>query len=322
MKLSSALTHSTPTSNEQAGEAWGLSKKYLREVTPKFPDPYVNPLANDSTIMDDIIASLQSYGVIDPSRSSVEIQGLRDINIVRFVGYYVPAEDRELFILNARWMALLWLIDDTLDKARSRMELENAISINRKYVISVCETMRLSSAAPPVAAYLYDFCKELKAFDNRPVVFQHFQRTASNWTHRGSFKLAECILRGEVPPIEQHIKYRRWDSAADSCVACMEYCFPRLPESALSDSTIEEARRIVCTHIGLLNDIISYEQEVAHSVRNDRYRSTANVLSTIIARQDCSVESACMHILERLAKLASRYDTRSTKRATETSCSC
>jgi len=284
----------------------------LQAITPSFPQPYFNPLGDDPSIVEHIFKGLHTRctalgRAIDPDRSIPKESALRSSRIDQLAGHFIPDVPPHVFRLNVAWMILLWMIDDTMDRAQSATALSEATRINGEHVLAVSKTMTVEPHAPPLAHFILDFCLALQAASPRQDFFSHFQQTVSSWLLQGSFKLASHRISGVRPSIEQHIRYRRWDGAADSCFACMAYGYPNLPSQVLTDDDTEELRKIASTHIGLLNDLISYEQEITHSATQGHFCADSNLLETIMHEERCSFTEACDRLKTHLRALHVSY---------------
>lgn len=102
---------------------------------------------------------------------------------------------------------------------------------------------------------------------------------------------------------------RRWDGAVDSCLAHLNLCFPELAPRIQRDPVLSELRAIAATHVALMNDILSYEQEVAHIRKRRGFFADANIVTTAAAHNDCSDEVAVVHVLKHLRALSQRFST-------------
>lgn len=314
-----ASSRPSPLSNRPGSRPdgwWSITPEKLLGASTYYRPVRYNEHASRPDLLPRLVAGLERFGVLKIHQPGADIEvlsgeplvrALQAIEMERFCGYFMPRCSAEIFELSVRWLAVLWLTDDTMDKAPSAEELRHAVDVNQRFIVPACAELRASPGAPDLAHYVVDFFREFYRVSGQRHATRRFQRAARDWLEKGTFRLAQYRIAGTLPDMEAQLWMRRWDGAVDCCLACAEACLPDLPPEVVEDEQLERARAIAAAHVAALNDIISYEQEVASVERRSGFISDMNLLMTAQQTYGCSAPAAAEILLVRLGELVEEF---------------
>lgn len=288
---------------------WDVHAQALLDAVPHLPAPKVNPHADDPALTNELIEWLCRTKVVDEWSAELcerRLAALREVRMERFCGYFMPRCSREQFEMAVRWTAILWLVDDTMDKVTTADKLQRALAINRRFLLAALSGRRLSDA-PPLVDLILDYLAPLQRLMD-PELFERFLRAARAWLQLGAFALAERRLQGLGTSVGLHIQLRRWDGAVDTCAVHLACGCSPAPRPWLELPVVRRLQQIAATHVAVMNDIVSYEQEVIYPGRHFGFVADTNLVWTFAQGGAGGLSRAVQRVLDYLVRLSREFE--------------
>ena len=183
------------------------------------------------------------------------------LDTVDISNHVYPYASKSTLKIAALWINWLFKLDDHYDTGKEFGTDIERVRTLMEQVLSVVTTGEIPEDTPfwRLGKVLYGWIKE-----ETSLMWQaRFVSEVSQYLFRGSFLHMKHWKENTILTLEEFIPIREWDTAGMTCLVTAELCGDCvLPPSLYYDAGMERLRHLCTKHLGLLNDIFSYNGEI------------------------------------------------------------
>lgn len=222
-------------------------------------------------------------------------------SIARYV-YSYAQPDR--LVACARWLSVLFFIDDQFDENRELGRNEGQVFALIDGFLELLRDGTPLDDQPLLTRLTLDARADFERLAS-PEWFTHFCRSTEDYLVRGVSHAVRSWRHHEPPSVAGYMATRDSDSGMYTCIDLVEVAAGiDLPQRIRDDKRVRAMRRLCARHVAFANDVVSYDKEVRC------HDNPANLLHLIhrevhsldeAARQVVALINGDMDAFERLA---------------------